>query len=355
MKVMIAGGGTGGHIFPALAVAEEIRRRGPDNEVLFVGAETGLETKVVPEAGYPLHTLPVVGFKGMGMMAKLRSLSSLPRCLWRSRRLLREYRPDAVLGVGGYASGPAMLAAALGGWPTVLFEPNARPGLANRLLAPLVQRAAVTHAETAARFGRKAVRTGSPVRAEFFQVPRKSHQPPFTLFVFGGSRGALAINRAVVEALDPLLAAGLSLHFIHQTGEQDYNAVRVAYARRGIRADVLPFIRDMPARLAQADLAICRAGASTVAELTAAGRAAILIPFPHATDQHQLRNAEVLARAGAARLLPQSVASGERLAREVLALLDKPEQLTAMGDAARSLAVPDAAARIADLLESVAR
>src|SRR3990172_1529934 len=296
MNVMIAGGGTGGHVFPALAVAAELRRR--RNEVVFVGVEQGIETKVVPAAGLTLRTLPGAGFKGVSAAGKLRSLSLLPWSLWGSVQLLREFRPAVVFGVGGYASGPATLAAALGGWPTVLFEPNAVPGLTNRLLAPLVTCAAVTYEETAYRFGVKAVRTGSPVREEFLRVPAKEHAPPFTLLIFGGSRGALAVNQAVVDALDPLLASRVPLRFVHQTGERDYDAVRTAYARREICAEVLPFITDMAARFA---------AASTVAGLAAAGRAAILVPFPQATDQHQLRNAEAMVRAGAARLLEQSV------------------------------------------------
>lgn len=355
MKVMIAGGGTGGHVFPALAVADEFRRRNPANEVLFVGTERGLEATVVPAAGYPLRCLPAGGVKGLSLGAKLRSLSLLPGALWGSRRLLGEFRPNAVFGVGGYASGATMLAAALSGWPTVLFEPNAEPGLANRLLAPFVQGAAVAHQQSAARFGRKAVLTGSPARAEFFQVPPKTHRPAFTLLIFGGSRGALPLNQAVVDALDGLRASGLPLAFIHQTGERDLEAVRVAYARRGIKAEVLSFIHDMPARLAVADLVICRAGASTVAELCAAGRAALLVPFPQATDQHQLRNADALVRVGAARLLEQSALSGERLAAEVVSLLQQPERLAEIEAAAQSLARPDAAARIADLIESVGR
>lgn len=355
MKVMIAGGGTGGHVFPALAVAAELRRRNPAGEILFVGTAAGVEAKIVPAAGFALRSLPGAGLKGVSAAGKLRSLALLPRSLWGSVRLLREFRPQVVLGVGGYASGPATFAAALGGWPTVLFEANAAPGLANRLLGPLVSRAAVTYEETVPRFGAKAVRTGSPVRAEFFSVLPKKHEPPFTLLIFGGSQGALAINRAVVDALDPLRAGRYPLRFIHQTGERDYDAVRTAYARREIRAEVLPFITDMAARFTQADLVLCRAGASTVAELAAAGRAALLVPFPQATDQHQLRNAEVLVRAGAARLLEEASLSGERLAAEVFALLDHPERLGEMEAAARRLAVPDAAARIADLIEGVAR
>lgn len=355
MKLMVTGGGTGGHVFPALAVACEFRRRSPANAILFVGTENGLEKSVVPAAGFELRTVPVAGFQGVAAPGKLRSLALLPRSLWGSFRLLRAFQPDAVFGVGGYASGPAMFAAALAGWPTVLFEPNAEPGLANRLLGPLVKRAAVSYEETARRFGSKAVRTGSPVRAEFFAVPPKSHQPPFTLLIFGGSQGALAINQAVVDALPALLAGGRPLRFVHQSGERDFNAVRVAYASREIRAEVQPFFHDMPARFAAADLVICRSGASTVAELAAAGRAALLIPFPKATDQHQLRNAEALVRARAARLLEQSQLTGERLAAEILALLEHPDELRAMEEVARRLAVPDAAARIADLIERVAR
>ncbi|MFQ5776459.1 MAG: undecaprenyldiphospho-muramoylpentapeptide beta-N-acetylglucosaminyltransferase [Terriglobia bacterium] len=355
MKVMIAAGGTGGHVFPALAVAEEFRRRDPSNQILFVGTQKGLEARVVPAAGFPLRMLPAAGFKGVGLGAKLRSLSLLPRSVGGSLALLREFDPDVVFGVGGYASGAAMFAAALTGRPTVLFEPNAEPGFANRLLRPLVTRAAVTYKETLPRFGAKAFLSGSPVRAGFFQVPAKMHRPPFTVLIFGGSQGAQALNQAVIDSLPYLQAGGRSLRFIHQTGERDYNGVRVAYARREIQAEVVPFIADMPARIAEADLVICRAGASTVAELAAAGRAALLVPFPHATDQHQLRNAQAMVRAGAAQLLEQSRMSGERLAREVLELLAHPERLTQMKNAARQLAVPDAAARIAGLIESVAR
>ncbi len=355
MKVMIAGGGTGGHVFPALAVADELRRRRPATEFLFVGTEKGLEARVVPAAGYPLRTLPAAGVKGLSLGSKLRGVALLPSSLWGSHHLLREFRPHVVFGTGGYASGAAMLMAALEGYPTVLFEPNAEPGLTNRLLAPLVRRAAVGYEATARRWGAKAVHTGSPVRAEFIALPPKDHRPPFTLLIFGGSRGSLAINRAVVDALDRLLAAGLPLRFIHQSGEADYDAVRVAYAKRKVAAEVLPFINDMPHRLAEADLVICRSGAITVAELTSSGRAAILVPFPQATDQHQLRNAEALAAAGAARLLEQTALTPERLAQEVLDLLQHPERLTAIEAAARRMAVPHSATRIADLIESVAR
>lgn len=354
-KVMIAGGGTGGHIFPALAVANELRRRRPHDEVLFVGVGSSLETRVLPAASFPLHTIPASGFKGVGLKAKARSLWLLGRNILVCRRLLREFNPNVVFGVGGYVSAPVVLSAALSRRPTVVFEANAEPGLANRALAPLVTRAAVTYDATLRFFGSKAVRTGSPVREEFFRVPAKNHQPPFTLLIFGGSQGAVALNAAVIEALDILRASRYPLQFVHQSGEQDYKAVSTGYLRRGIRAEVLPFIDNMAERFGQADILICRAGASTVAEVAAAGKATILVPFPHATDQHQLRNAQVLARAGTVRLVQQHELTGERLAAEILGLLEHPEEIQALEEGVRKFAAPDAAARIADLIESVAR
>jgi UDP-N-acetylglucosamine--N-acetylmuramyl-(pentapeptide) pyrophosphoryl-undecaprenol N-acetylglucosamine transferase len=355
MKVMMAGGGTGGHVYPALAVAEALRRRDYRAEILFVGTKRGLEARLVPEAGYTLRTLPVRGVKGLGTVDKFRGIASLPESLWVSRRLLEEFRPNVVFGTGGYAAGPTMLQAVLERRPTVIFEPNAEPGLTNRLLGPLVTRVAVTYNETAGRFGPKAVWIGSPVRKEFLAVTAHKFRSPRTLLIFGGSRGALKLNRAVLDALTRLQESGLPLCFIHQTGEDDYDYVREGYKRQGIIADVRPFIDGMADIFEKADLIICRAGASTVAELTAAGRAAILVPFPYATDHHQLRNAEALERAGAACLIEQGQATGEKLAAEIIGLLNDPEKLEMMSSKARGLAVPDAADRIVDLLESVAR
>lgn len=355
MKVMMAGGGTGGHVYPALAVAAALRRRDRRTEILFVGTRRGLEARVVPEAGYTLRTLPVRGVKGLGVVDKLRGIASLPESLWISRRLLEEFRPNVVFGAGGYAAGPTLLQAVLERRPTVIFEPNAESGLTNRLLAPLVTRVAVTYSETAARFGPKAVWTGSPVRQEFFAVPVYQARAACVILIFGGSRGARQLNRAVLDALTRLQASGLPLRFIHQTGEDDYAPVREAYQKRGLVAEVRPFFDGMADCFQRADLVVCRAGASTVAELTAAGRAAILVPFPYATDHHQLRNAEALERAGAAGLIEQVHATGERLAAEIIRLLQQPQQLEKMAAKARGLAVPDAADRIVDLLESVAR
>jgi len=354
VKVMIAGGGTGGHVFPALAVANELRRRRPHDELLFVGVGSSLERRVIPSAGFRLHTIPASGFKGVGLKAKARSLWLLGQGTLACARLLRKFNPSVVFGVGGYVSAPAVLSAALSRRPTVIFEANAEPGLANRALAPLVTRAAVTYDATLRFFGSKAVRTGSPVREEFFRLPAKKHQPPFTLLIFGGSQGAVALNAAVMDALDILRAARYPLHFIHQSGERDYETVKASYVQRGIRAEVLPFIDNIAERFAQADITVCRAGASTVAELAAAGKAAILVPFPFATDQHQLRNAQTLARARAARLIQQDELSGARLAAEILDLLEHPEEMQALEERVHKFAVPDAAACIADLIESVA-
>lgn len=352
---MIVGGGTGGHVFPALAVADELRTRCPQPEVAFVGVATGLEARVVPAAGYPLYTIAAAGFRGVGWSAKARSLWLFGRSALACRRLLREFNPDVVFGVGGYVSAPALLAAVLSRRPTVLFEPNAEPGLANRALAPLATRVAVAYEATLHFFGNKAVRAGSPVRAEFLRVPPKKHEPPFTLLIFGGSQGSVPINAAVVDSLDLLRASGHDLRFIHQSGQRDFDAVRTAYARRGIAADVRPFIDNMADCFAQADVVVCRAGASTLAELAAAGKAVILVPFPQAAGQHQLRNAELLARVGAAQLMEQRQLTGERLAATLLELFGHPGKITAMEERVRALAMPDAVARIADLIESVAR
>jgi UDP-N-acetylglucosamine--N-acetylmuramyl-(pentapeptide) pyrophosphoryl-undecaprenol N-acetylglucosamine transferase len=359
--LLIAGGGTGGHVFPALAVAREWLRRGSEGtstgvrRVVFVGTERGIEARLVPQAELPLELIRVAGLKGIGGARFLRNLAMLPAGLWDSERILHRHRFCAALGVGGYASGPMMLLAALHRIPNVVFEPNVEPGFTNRILVRLATRVAVAHQPTAARFGRKAVVTGCPVRKEFFAIPRKEHRPPFTLLITGGSRGALPINRAVVDSLDRLAARKKQLFIVHQTGEGDYNAVRVAYARREFNAEVLPFIENMAERFAQADLIVCRSGAITVAEVSASGRAAIFIPFGASTDAHQTRNAAAMQDAVAARLLPQHELTPERLTNEIFSLLDQPRRIEEMEDRARSLARPRAVEDIVDLLEGIAR
>ena len=355
MKLLIAGGGTGGHVFPAIAVAQEWLRRAQGREVVIVGTERGLEAKLVPAAGLPLEMIRVAGLKGIGGARLLRNAAMLPAGLWDSAAILRRHRCAAAFGVGGYASGPMMLMATMDSLPTVIFEPNIEPGFTNRVLAGMAARVAAAWQETADRFGRKAVVTGCPVRREFFSALVREHRPPFRLLITGGSRGALPINRTVIDAMDLLATRKNQLFIVHQTGERDYNAVRVAYARREFPAEVSPFIQNMAERFAEADLIVCRSGAITAAEVAAAGRAAIFIPFGAATDSHQLRNAQAMERAGASRVIPQNELTPERLANEIFSLLDQPGRLSEMERRARTLARPRATEAIADLLEEVAR
>ncbi len=353
-SLLIAGGGTGGHVFPALAVAREWLRRG-ERGVVFVGTERGMEWRLVPQAGMPLETIRVAGLKGIGGAKFFRNVAMLPAGLWDSEKILRRHQFGAALGVGGYASGPVMLLATMHRIPSVVFEPNVEPGFTNRVLAGLATRIAVASEETAARFGHKAVVTGCPVRKEFFAIQPKEHGAPFRLLITGGSRGALPINRAVVDSLDRLAARKNELFIVHQTGERDYNAVRVAYARRQFQAEVVPFIENMAERFAQADLIVCRSGAITVAEVSASGRAAIFIPFGASTDAHQTRNAQVMQNAGAARLLPQEELTPERLTTEIFSLLDQPRRIQEMEERAHSLARPRAVEDIVDVIEGVVR
>jgi UDP-N-acetylglucosamine--N-acetylmuramyl-(pentapeptide) pyrophosphoryl-undecaprenol N-acetylglucosamine transferase len=355
--LLIAGGGTGGHVFPALAVAQEWLQREPQGvrSVVIVGTERGMESKLVPQAGLPLETIRVAGLKGMGGAKLLKNAALLPAGLWDSEKIMQRHKFSAAFGVGGYAAGPMILVARMHGLPSVIFEPNVEPGFTNRVLAGISTRVACGFEATAKRFGAKAATTGIPVRQEFFSAPRHEHREPFRILITGGSRGALPINRAVIDSLDLLLPRKNQLFIVHQTGERDYNAVRVAYARREFRAEVVPFIENMAERFAQADLIVCRSGAITVAEVAAAGRAAIFIPFGAATDAHQTRNAEAMQQAGAARLLPQTELSPQRLTQEIFSLLDQPARITQMEDAARTLARPNAVADIVNLIESLVR
>ena len=356
-SLLIAGGGTGGHVFPAIAVAREWLLREPEGarSVVLVGTQAGMEARLVPQADLPLETIRAAGLKGMGGAKLVRNLAKLPAGLWDSERIVQRHSFNVAFGVGGYASGPMILAARLHGIPSMIFEPNVEPGFTNRVLAGLANRVACGFAETAKRFGERAVATGIPVRHEFFCIARKEHREPFTLLITGGSRGALPINRAVVDSLDLLAPRKNQLFIVHQTGERDYNAVRVAYARREFRAEVVPFIENMAERFAQADLILCRSGAITTAEVAAAGRAAIFIPFGAATDAHQTRNAEAMQNAGAARLLPQEDLTPDRLTKEIFILLDQPRRITEMEEQARRLARPSAVKDIVDLLEGLVR
>ncbi|HUL34624.1 MAG TPA: undecaprenyldiphospho-muramoylpentapeptide beta-N-acetylglucosaminyltransferase [Candidatus Eisenbacteria bacterium] len=354
MRLLIAGGGTGGHVFPAMAIAREWMSRGADREVVLVGTQRGIEMKLVPQAGLPLETIRVAGLKGKGGTTLLKNLGMLGSGIMDAFGVLKKHRPDVAFGVGGYAAGPMLLASWLKGIPSVIFEPNAEPGFTNKVVARFAKRIATGYEVTAKRWGAKAKLTGCPVRPEFFAIEPHPVGQPLRLLITGGSQGALPINRAFVDAMDLLARRKGELQIVHQTGERDYNAVRTAYARREILAEVVPFLTNMAERFAWADLLVCRAGAITAAEVAAAGRAAIFIPFGKATDSHQLRNAQAMSNAGAGRLITETELTGERLAREIFSLLDQPQEIETLSTKARRLAYPKAAAEIVDLIEAVA-
>lgn len=352
LRVLVAAGGTGGHIFPALAVAEELAGRRKPSQFQFLGTARGLESRLIESAGFPYRAIRAAGLKGIRGWRRVGNFAVLPGTFVDSLRVLRAFRPDVVIGMGGYVAGPVLLEAALLRIPTVLIEPNALPGFTNRVLASMVSGAAIGFEQTARYFRGKGRLTGLPVRRAFLDVPPREHRPPFTVLAFGGSQGSAALNRCLVESL-PILGTR-SWHFVHQTGEREFRAVSEAYSRAGVAGEVRAFIDDMPAAFARADLVICRSGASTIGELAAAGKAALLVPFPGATDQHQLENARSLERAGAARVIEQADLTPARLVSEIDTLLASPEQLSSLERAARKMAKPDAAAEIARLVEEVA-
>jgi UDP-N-acetylglucosamine--N-acetylmuramyl-(pentapeptide) pyrophosphoryl-undecaprenol N-acetylglucosamine transferase len=355
LNVVIAGGGTGGHLYPGIAVARELLARRPAATVTFAGTARGIEARVVPREGFTLDVIRSSGVKGKSVFDRARGAALVPISLVDGWRIVSARRPSLVIGVGGYSSGPVVMAAALRGVPTMLLEQNAVPGLTNRLLIRVVRAAAVTFDSTQALFGAKAFVSGNPVRPEFFATSG-SHQESALddqtsvtrVLVFGGSQGAHAINVAMVEAAPQLAAGGSHLRLVHQTGERDVEMVRAAYRQAGLQADVEPFLFDMGRQLGEADVVVCRAGATTLAEITAAGKASVLIPLPTATDDHQRKNAEALVVAGAAELLLQRELTGEVLAARVLALAGDRIRRERMSAAARTLARPDAARVIVD-------
>jgi UDP-N-acetylglucosamine--N-acetylmuramyl-(pentapeptide) pyrophosphoryl-undecaprenol N-acetylglucosamine transferase len=352
MKVIIAGGGTGGHLFPGIAVAREIQRRQAGASILFVGAEQGIETKLVPKEGFQLRTLPLGGIKGVGMVRQVGNLMGMVAGIFKARAILRDFKPDAVIGVGGYASFPMLAAATIGRYPRLIMEQNAIPGLANRVLGKWVDFAAVTDARTKSYFGDRAVVTGNPVRPEFKSIPAKAHGSPLTILIFGGSQGAQSINRAVIGALDSLSGSKNQLRFVHQTGERQLDEVKRAYADKGFDADVRTFFNNFHEQFSTADLIVSRSGATTVAEIKAAGRAAILIPFPFAADDHQMKNARAMEEEKAAVVISNSEFDGPRLAGVVLEFMRHPERLKEMETNARRIAILDAEERIVDLIET---
>jgi len=355
MKLMIAGGGTGGHLYIGIALARELQRRDPRHDVLFVGTRRGLEARIVPGHGFRLELITSGGLKGMGLWRLVRNAMMIPRSLLQSWQLVRAYAPQAVVGVGGYSSGPVVLAAWWSGKPTLIVEPNAFPGLANRWLARVVDCAALALPDRGNHFGSRAVVTGIPVRREFREIPRRCHEAgKLHLLIYGGSQGSRALNEIVCRALPELRALGAGLRICHQTGEQELEAVRSAYLEAGVQADVRAFLPRIYEDLARADLVMCRAGAGTIAELTVAGKAALLVPFPGAADDHQVKNAMALQEHGAARMIREPEWTAQRLAREISHYMDHPEELDRMEEAARRLARPAAAEQIADLLLGLA-
>ena len=351
MRAILAGGGTGGHVIPALAIANELQHS-YDCECLFIGTARGIENRLVPAAGFPLQLVRVGALKNVSLVTRAKTAFDLPRALWDASRMLNEFAPNVVIGVGGYASGPAMLAAVVKHVPTLAFEPNVVPGFANRIVAKFVSGAAV-HFEETAKYFRHAEVTGVPVRQAFFEIPPKRSGTP-TVLIFGGSQGAHAINEAMTRCLPVLQKEAPGIHIIHQTGERDYNDALAGYKSLGESAEVFKFIEDMPSAFARADLVVCRSGASTVAEIAAAGKPAVFVPFPRAADDHQRVNAEALAKHGAAVVVEESKLEGVWLAETIAALLGDPPRLEQMSEAARALAHPNAASDIATMAARLA-
>jgi len=353
LRVVFAGGGTGGHLFPGLAVARALQARVPSARISFAGTAAGIEARVIPSTGFELDVIRSAGIKGKKPVDVVRGVSLMPASALDAWRLLSRRRPDVVVGVGGYSSGPVLALAAARGIPALLMEQNAVPGTTNRLLTPLVKRAAVTYERSLPHFRGKAFVAGNPVRKEFLRIDDAAiNAANVRVLIFGGSQGAHAINLALMEAA-PRLAGTASINLVWQTGTADYELVRAAVQRAGLEARVERFIDAMDREMSEAGLVVSRAGATTLAEVTAAGRPSILIPLP-AVDSHQHKNAEALEAAGAAEVIDQKDLTGELLARRILALAADVEKRRAMAVAAKKLAHPDADERIVDAILELA-
>ena len=361
MRVLIAGGGTGGHLYPGIALARELQRRDPSNHVSFVGTAQGIEARVVPKEQFELDLIRVAGLKGKSRLERVKGFLLLPIAAVDAWRVVSKRRPDVVVGVGGFASGPVLALAAVRGYPTMLLEQNALPGITNRLLARVVRAAAVNFDAALTYFPRTGFVAGNPVRPEFFpaqneelndntSVPRDAAR----VLIFGGSQGAHAINVAMVEAASRLAASGIRLAITHQTGQRDLDLVRGAYQRAGLEARVEAYIYEIDREMKAAAVVIARAGATTLAELAASGTPAILVPLPNATDDHQRKNADVVAGAGAAVVIDERGLNGDTLAAAISSLVSDTQRRREMSIAARQLARPDAAQRIADRVEQLA-
>ncbi len=347
----MAGGGTGGHVIPLLAVARELRQRG--HEAFFVGTGRGLEARLVPAEGFELRMIAIGGLNRVGWRRRSATLLRLPLATARCVGMMRGVA--GVFSLGGYVAGPPVAAALLRRVPVVAMEPNAFPGFTNRLVGRLVSRALVAFAETARHFpkGRTEL-TGLPVRKEFFRLAPKPRSETLDLLITGGSQGSRTLNAAVRQSWPLFRQAGMAVRIVHQTGERQYEELREEFARSGIEGSVTPFIQAMPEAFAQADLVVCRSGAGAVSELAAAGKPSVLVPLPTAADDHQARNAEALERAGAARMVRDAEMNGERLFAVVCELASEAGALARMGEAARQLAHPGAARRAAEILEGMA-
>jgi UDP-N-acetylglucosamine--N-acetylmuramyl-(pentapeptide) pyrophosphoryl-undecaprenol N-acetylglucosamine transferase len=356
LRVLIAGGGTGGHVIPALAIGRELRDR-HGAEVRFVGTARGLETKLVPEAGFPLELVRSGQLKNVSLLTRARTLLDLPLGILQCARLLREFKPHVVVGVGGYASGPAMIAAVWMSFRTLVYEPNAVPGLVNRYIGSRVSAAAIGFAQTQRYFRNAATVTGVPVRQEIFDIPPRRESALPRLLVTAGSNGARVFNETMPLIVGRLLEAVPGLSIVHQAGMRQLDETRAAFAASGAdpaRWSVEGFLTDMPAQYAACDLVLARSG-STVAELAAAGKPSLLVPFPQAADDHQRKNAEVFAEAGAAVMMLQVSLTPDMLLAELKRLLSDREVLAEMGVKARGLAHPGALQRIAEMVVELAK
>ncbi len=348
-RFIMAGGGTGGHVIPAIAVARVLAARG--HEPVFIGTQRGLEAKLVPAAGFPIEWIEIGGLKRVGLRSAMKTVRMIPASFRRALAYLDRHRPAAVFSMGGYVAAPVMLAAIRRRIPIVVMEPNAMPGVVNRRLGRFVARALLSFHEAERYFpqGRTEI-TGVPVRPEFFQIPPKPRGDSLTVLITGGSQGARTLNRAVEESWPLFRESRFPVRFLHQTGAGGHEEIALRFAASGMEGEVTPFIADMPAAFAAADIVVCRSGANAVAEIAAAGKPSILVPFPFAADNHQFRNAEVLRNAGAARLVLDSELNGRRLFDEVASLASQPGALERLGATARSFAKPHAAERAADAL-----
>jgi UDP-N-acetylglucosamine--N-acetylmuramyl-(pentapeptide) pyrophosphoryl-undecaprenol N-acetylglucosamine transferase len=346
---VIVAGKTGGHIYPGIALAREIRARRPESPIVFIGTRDGLEGRLVPEAGFPLETVTASGFAGVGIAARLASLAKLPVGFFEARSIVARHRARGVVGMGGYVTVPVLAAARSLSIPTVVHDSNALPGIATKFANRFATKTALGLAAASSRLKKPGTVTGTPVREEFFRIPALSPSARTRrLLVFGGSQGSIVLNRAMAQAVRHLAAEDLEV--IHQTGEKHFASVQAAYGEVPVRWRLLPFLPRLFEELSWADLVLSRSGAMTLAELAAGGRPAVLVPFGSATHGHQRENAAALVEAGAARMIEETALTGEALANSVRDLLSDRPRLVRMGEAARSLAVPDAARRLADLL-----